>query len=215
MAFANMNPRGKFFTVGYGYTGPGDGQPMNPLLAALSGGAQPSAFEQKYTAGLEELLNTPGLSADEINSRVSQSRDNLGESERDAGMNLRQSAAAMGFGRSGDLLKGQRTLAGQYAGLRADAERKIRTDAANTNLDAKYKALGLAGQEVASQRAQASAQQNRLLEALKGNAAVSPDPRNGAQYAGAQAGYQGRGSALGLTPGSLRGSLSAPKPSHI
>lgn len=144
---------------------------------AAGGGGLPGAsgaggnLENRFQSALLQSLDNPGLDENTIQGMVSKGIEGIAESERDAGMNLRQYAAAMGFADSGSAAGGAQQLASDFSGQKANFDRDTRLDAAKFNAQNRMQSLGLLGDLVARNKAEAAANQERILRGAAANKA--------------------------------------------
>jgi hypothetical protein len=96
------------------------------------------------TGSLLQLLNNSGMDERTIQGLVSRGADELSESEKQARLEMRASAAAAGGGEGGDYDSAVRELSSNFAGQRAGQSRDIRLAAEQDRLNRQLGTLGTA-----------------------------------------------------------------------
>lgn len=135
--------------VNWGWTGsfrPG----VPPAAAAATGSGQStgsysslpgvSPIRDSLERSIQDQLDHPGLSKDVMDQMYLRSSEPLAAREAGAKQALTESATAMGFGASGDLLAGQRDVAGDYSGQRNALRRDIEISGEQDRLNRKENA---------------------------------------------------------------------------
>lgn len=173
----------------------------SPLALNVAG------LEKPFVQTLQSTLETPGLKPAAIERRIAGEMDRFGEAERDAGLNLKTAAAAMGFGRSGSLAGGMQRMQSDFAGQRGKARQGILNDADLLASQEKMGALNIASRPVLQERA--FAQEQALKNATGGQdrfAGLPGMPSSSGQGLGILSqgspdpGRGGRGNSLGGGP---------------
>lgn len=173
----------------------------SPLALNVAG------LEKPFVSTLQQTLETPGLKPEAIERRIAGEMDRFGEAERDAGLNLKTAAAAMGFGKSGSLAGGMQRMQSDFAGQRGAARRGVYNDADQLASAEKMGALNIASRPVLQERA--FAQEQALKNATGGSerfAGLPGMPSGGsgqisiASQGSPDPGRGGRGNSLGGGP---------------
>ncbi len=134
------------------------------LLAAAQGLSMP-AIKPGLQAGIEgriqDQLDNPGMSQANVDRMYVRGADALAQREASTQQQLAQGADSMGFGRSGDLLAGQRSVAGDFSGQRNTLRRDLDLGAETDRLDRGMQAANAGTAYLDSQRTQ-----NRMDQSL-------------------------------------------------
>ena len=154
-----------------------------PLATTLPGLTTP------FVQTLQKTLETPGLGQAAIDRRIAGEMDRFSESERDAGLNLKTAAGAMGFGKSGSLAGGLQKMQSDYVGQRGAARQGIYNDADLLASGEKMGALNIASRPVLQERA--FEQNQQLNKATGGGEGFNP-------YAGLPGMTSSNGQAFGI-----------------
>ncbi len=117
-------------------------------------------LQQGIESRLQAQLDKPGMDQATVDRMYSRGAEGLAQREASSQQQLQQSAESMGFGRSGDLIAGQRSVASDYSGQRNNLRRDLDISAEEDRLNRGMQAVSAGTDYLNSQRANMRADQS-------------------------------------------------------